>query len=90
MPGQAPPCIDLAWYLAINASRLPEGKDAAAARYRESLERRGTETGPWWHQQLGLCLLGAFLLLGWEKALGDRDELAWWERRVLDGAQWLR
>ena len=37
-PGEAPPCWDLAWYLALNRARLPESKEATIARYRERLE----------------------------------------------------
>ena len=37
-PGEAPPCWDLAWYLALNRARLPETKEATIARYRERLE----------------------------------------------------
>lgn len=40
-PGQAPPCWELAWYLALNRSRLPEAKEATIERYRRGLERRG-------------------------------------------------
>jgi hypothetical protein len=29
------------------------------------------------------------VLLGWEKALGPPDDLAWWELRVLEGAELL-
>ncbi len=38
---------------------------------------------------LGLCLLGALVQFGWEKALGDADELSWWCDRALEGARWL-
>ena len=34
-PGEAPPCWDLTWYLALNRARLPESKEATIARYRE-------------------------------------------------------
>ena len=36
-----------------------------------------------------LALLGIMVLLGWEKALGPPDDLAWWEARVLEGADLL-
>lgn len=88
-PGAAPACTDVAHYLALNSARLPEPKEAAIDAYRRSLERRGVTTSPWWHRQLDLCLLGAFLMFGWEKALGDRDELGWWEQRVLAATRWL-
>ena len=59
------------------------------AEYRAALERHGIDTGPWWERQLGLSLLGIMVLLGWEKALGPPDDLVWWERRVLEGAELL-
>jgi hypothetical protein len=78
-PGEAPPCADLAWYLAVNCDRLPEPKEAAAGAYRAALEERGVPTAGWWDVQLGLCLVGAFVQLGWSKT---GPELAWWDRRV--------
>jgi aminoglycoside phosphotransferase (APT) family kinase protein len=89
VPGIAPPCSDLAWYVCLNRARLPESKEATLGRYREALERRDVDTGPWWDEQRSLSLLGAFLQFGWEKALGDDEELAWWQDRALEGAQWL-
>jgi hypothetical protein len=58
--------------------------------YRAALERHGIDTGPWFARQLGLCLIGALVQFGWEKALsGYDDELAWWERRVLEAESLL-
>jgi hypothetical protein len=88
-PGEAPPCWELAWYLALNRSRLPETKEATIDRYRHALERRGVETGDWWDRQLGLCLVGIMATFAWEKAVGDEDELAWWASAALAGARWL-
>jgi hypothetical protein len=88
--GRGAALSDLAWYLAINCRRLPQSKEAAIDAYRASLERRGIHTGPWWETQLALCLLGALVQFGWEKALGGYDdELAWWEARALEGAHLL-
>ncbi len=89
VPGIAPGCLDLAWYVCLNRARLPESKDATFATYRDALERHGIDTEPWWDRQLGLCLLGLMLTFGWEKALGDADELAWWEERTLTATHWL-
>lgn len=80
-PGAGPATFDLTWYLAVNADRLPESKDAAAAAYRQLLEAYGVDTEPWWDRQYALTLLGAFLLLGWSKA-GQEEELAWWRPHV--------
>lgn len=88
-PGAAPPCWDLAWYLSLNRARLPETKEATMSRYREALERHGVATANWWDKQLGLSLLGMATVFAWEKAVGDQNELDWWERAALDGARWL-
>jgi hypothetical protein len=83
-PGRGAALSDLAWYLAINCRRLPQAKDTAIEAYRAALEGCGVDTAPWWDRQLALCLLGALVLFGWEKALGGYDEeLAWWEDRAI-------
>jgi hypothetical protein len=89
-PGRGAALSDLAWYLAINCRRLPQAKEAAIGAYREALERCGIGTEPWWDRQLALCLLGALVMFGWEKALGGYDEeLAWWEARAAEAAPLL-
>jgi hypothetical protein len=85
-PGRGPAALELAWYLALNAARLPEGKDDAIAAYRTALERRGIDTTGWWEQQLDASLVAIMVMFGWEKAVGDADELAWWEARVAECA----
>jgi hypothetical protein len=89
-PGRGAPLSDLAWYLAINCRRLPQAKEDSITAYREALESCGVDTGPWWERQLALCLLGALVLFGWEKALGGYDEeLAWWEMNAVRAAALL-
>jgi thiamine kinase-like enzyme len=88
-PGEGPACHELGWYLAINRARLPESKEAAIERFRSSLERHGVSTTDWWERQLDICLLGTLVQFGWEKALGDADELAWWSERARAGARRL-
>jgi Phosphotransferase enzyme family len=88
-PGEGPACHELGWYLAINRARLPESKEAAIERFRASLERHGVATADWWERQLDVCLLGTLVQFGWEKALGDGEELAWWSDRARAGARWL-
>ncbi len=89
-PGIGAPLSDLAWYLAINCRRLPQPKETAIQGYRGALERCGIDTGPWWDRQLALCLLGALVQFGWEKALGGYDEeLAWWEAKAVQAAPLL-
>jgi len=85
-PGSGAACWDLCWYLALNRARLPESKEAAISRFRAALEDNGIDTGRWWEQQLDLCVIGIMAAFGWEKALGDADELAWWENRVAEAA----
>ena len=86
VPGQGPPTAELAWYLAINAARLPHAKEATIAAYRASLERHGVSTEAWWDRSLALSLLGGLVWFGWEKALGGEGaELDWWLRRGTEG-----
>ena len=87
-PGEAGPCVDLAWYLAVNCDRLPESKEDSIAAYRSSLERRGIETAPWWDRHLELALLGGFIQLGWSKP-GNPAELGWWTERTTPTARAL-
>jgi hypothetical protein len=89
-PGRGAPLSDLAWYLAINCRRLPQSKETSIAAYRDALEKCGIDTGPWWERQLALCLLGALVQFGWEKALSGYDEeLAWWEAKAVQAAALL-
>jgi hypothetical protein len=89
-PGRGAALSDLAWYLAINCRRLPQSKEDSIAVYRDALEERGIDTEPWWDRQLALCLLGALVQFGWEKALGGYDEeLAWWETKAVQAAALL-
>lgn len=76
--GEGPACHELGWYLALNRDKLPETKEATIASFRTALERHGVATAGWWDRQLGLALLGTVVQFGWEKALGDEDELGWW------------
>jgi len=86
-PGSGPACWDLCWYLALNRARLPEPKEAAIDRFRTALEACGVSTEPWWDHQLDLCMIGMMAAFGWEKALGDPGELAWWQDRVVRAAE---
>ena len=79
-PGEGPVCHELAWYLALNRARIPRGhtKESTIEDFRAALERHGIATDGWWERQLMLSLAGALVQFGWEKALGDDDELNWW------------
>jgi hypothetical protein len=87
--GEGPACHELAWHLALDRGRLPASKETVAASFRTALERHGVDTSGWWERQLDLCLLGALVQFGWEKALGDDDELAWWCDAATAGLAWL-
>jgi hypothetical protein len=87
-PGTAPPCVDLAWYLAVNCDRLPESKDDAIAAYRDALESHGVDTTAWFDRQLALALLGGLVQLGWSKTHDD-VELGWWAERAVVTARTL-
>jgi hypothetical protein len=89
VPGRAPPCVEIAWYIALNRRRLPQTKEQTIAAYRGALERLGIETASWWDTQIALALLGAVVQFGWEKAYDEPDELAWWEERAVAGARHL-
>jgi hypothetical protein len=86
LPGAGPACWELCWYLALNRARLPEPKEAVIDRFRAALEHHGIDTGGWWQQQLDLCMIGVMATFGWEKALGDAGELAWWEEAAAGAA----
>ncbi len=76
--GEGPACHELGWYLALNRAKLPAPKEEVIAAFRAGLERHGVATAGWWDVQLEMALLGTLVQFGWEKALGDGDELAWW------------
>jgi hypothetical protein len=79
--GEAPPLVDLAWYLGVNCDRLPESKEDAIAAYRAALETEGRDTTGWWDDALAAALAGGFLQLAWTKT-GDVAEFAWWSDRL--------
>jgi hypothetical protein len=82
----APPAVDHAWYLAINAAALGAHYDRIIADIRARQRE---------HDDIAqrLALIGAFAQLGWEKALGatardvetrhrERAGLDWWTSQV--------
>ncbi|MEJ7583264.1 MAG: phosphotransferase [Acidimicrobiales bacterium] len=88
-PGAGPVAHDLVWYLALNRSRLPESKEDAVASLGAALRSCGIDTATWYERQVQLCLLGGLVEFGWEKALGDADELGWWCDRAAEGFRLL-
>jgi thiamine kinase-like enzyme len=87
--GAGPATWELAWYLALNRARLPETKEQTIERYREALDAAGIDTDGWFDRQLALSMLGMMCLIGWEKALGDADEIEWWQERAVPATQLL-
>jgi hypothetical protein len=87
--GEGPACYDLCWHLALDREKLPVSKEATIEAFRAGLGRRGVATTEWWDRQLGLCLLGALVLFGWEKAYNDDAELGWWCAVAREGARFL-
>ena len=88
-PGEGPCTYELAWYLAMNRARMPQTKEDAIDRFRATLVREGVDIDGWFDRQLALSLLAALVVFGWEKALGDDAELAWWCDRARAGAERL-
>ena len=88
-PGEGPCCYELAWYLAVNRARMPESKESTIARFAAALEQHGVPTAQWFDRQMALALLAGLVVFGWEKALGDQDELNWWCDRAAEGARLL-
>lgn len=84
--GEGPACHELGWYLALNRAKLPVSKEVTIETFRHGLERHGVDTSAWWDRQLGLALLGTVVQFGWEKALGDEEELGWWCEAAREGA----
>ena len=87
--GEGPACHELGWYLALNRAKLPVSKEESIDLFRAGLERYGIATSEWWERQLDLALLGTLVQFGWEKALGDGEELGWWCEAAREGSRRL-
>jgi hypothetical protein len=83
----APPAIDYAWYIAINAAALGIDHDSLLSDVRDVEGSRHDEVA------MRLALLTMLAQLGWEKALGatsddegvrqrERAGLRWWEAQA--------
>lgn len=89
---RGPVAVDLAWFLAVNSSRLPWSLDETLVRYRRRLEQAlGPQQSARWPEQMAATHVCGLLLYGWGKALdaeaGRPDELAWWCERALEGGR---
>jgi hypothetical protein len=88
--GWAPAAVEVAWYLAINWSRIDATREQVLDDFRAAEGDRHDEDA------LRLALLGGLVQLGWDKALhasGHPDpavrareaaDLAWWTARARD------
>jgi hypothetical protein len=86
--GWAPPAVEVAWYLAVNASRIDATRERVLDDFRAVEGERHDEDA------LRLALLGGLVQLGWDKALHatahpdpavrarERADLAWWTARA--------
>jgi hypothetical protein len=93
--GWAPPAVEVAWYLAINWSRIDATREQVLDDFRAAEGERHDEDA------LRLALLGGLVQLGWDKALhasghpdpavraAEAADLAWWTRRAREAlAAW--
>jgi len=89
--GACPAAMDLAWHLAVNATRLPGTKEQSIERYRLALEAaHGRPLGDaFWKQTVDYAVLAGAAMMLWSKALaleagGDRarGEWDWWVARL--------
>lgn len=91
--GWAPAAVEVAWYLAINWSRIDATREQVLDDFRAAEGGRHDEDA------LRLALLGGLVQLGWDKALhasGHPDpairareaaDLAWWADRARDALE---
>jgi hypothetical protein len=91
--GWAPPAVEAAWYLAINASRIDAPREQVLDDFRAAEGERHDEDA------LRLALLGGLVQLGWDKALAasghpdpavrarEATDLAWWTARARDALE---
>jgi hypothetical protein len=82
----APPAVDFAWYLALNAAALRADHDELRRAVEAVLARPDLDALP-------LALFGALAQIGWEKALGatyddpdirarEQTGLVWWSSQA--------
>lgn len=99
---RGPPMLDLGYFLAITAARLPIAKERVIGLYRDALVAHGyTPATATWERDVTLGLLaGGALRLLWQKAWATqaadpvvhahaRQELAWWCALVIRARAWL-
>ncbi len=86
-----PAAVDLAWYLAVNASRIGLPLPAIVDLY--IAERTDASSAERWRRERDAIMLCGLLLYGWGKALdaesGPGDELRWWCEGAVNAAESL-
>jgi hypothetical protein len=96
------PLLDLGYFLAISALRLPVAKEAAIRIYRDALAACGCAYPEQaWERDLDLGLFaGGAMRLLWQKALGTQaqdpiarqrqhEEMSWWSDVAIRASRWL-
>lgn len=89
--GYVPCTFDIGWFIAVNASRLAEPKEAVLNKYRHFLQRhlgRRLDNGLWNRLEEAGVVCGVFMLL-WSKGAalahgreGSATEWNWWLGRL--------
>lgn len=89
--GVGPCTFDLGWYLAVNATRLAQSKEAFIAQYRQALERhlQTPLADELWTRMVQAGLFCGAMMLLWSKARsleagkpGAEEEWHWWVDQV--------
>ena len=89
--GACPVAMELAWYLSVNATRLPGSKEQSILRYRRLLETSlGRALGDgFWKRTVDFAVLAGAAMILWSKALAleaggarARAEWDWWVGRL--------
>jgi hypothetical protein len=89
--GACPVAMELAWHLAVNATRLPGTKEQSIVRYRRLLEASlgRTPGDAFWKQTVDFAVLAGAAMMLWSKALAlesggtrAREEWDWWVDRL--------
>jgi hypothetical protein len=88
--------VDIAWFLAVNSSLLPDPLDDVLERYAGHLERAlgaGRFAAAAWPAQRHAIMLMGLLMYGWGKApdaeAGRPEELRWWCEGAVEAARAL-
>lgn len=94
-----PGALDLAWFLCINAFRLPCSKADVIEIYRQERAAQGVlaAAGDAWERELALAMLTSPMRLGWLRgylatardSTRDREEVRFWAQQSLSARRFL-